>query len=262
MPAVGQIVTSDTWLDAFVVSGLLTGSPLEIENIGTEEIRFIYNVASPTLADKVNSKVIYEGQKVVLPFGLTYVWIIGAEQGSRVNISKPSTQNNIFQNSQQANTELGYSFKFSVRTTNLVAGSNYDIGVQTGSFPLTIKARSMAFLGATELIYSAHEGSTYTGGTNVFIGNQGRLSIRSPLFSVQQGVTTTALGTQYLPNFSTLAAGSNASSRLGTEIVGDESILKANTKHVFRINCPAGAGTASVVFLNILCYEGPLDFPL
>ena len=42
MPAVGQIVTSDTWLDAFVVSGLLTGSPLEIENIGTEEIRFIY----------------------------------------------------------------------------------------------------------------------------------------------------------------------------------------------------------------------------
>ena len=96
MPAVGQIVTSDTWLDAFVASGLLTGSPLEIENIGTEEIRFIYNVASPTLADKVNSKVIYEGQKVVLPFGLTYVWIIGAEQGSRVNISKPVTVLSLF----------------------------------------------------------------------------------------------------------------------------------------------------------------------
>ena len=262
MPAVGQIVTSDTWLDAFVVSGLLTGSPLEIENIGTEEIRFIYNVASPTLADKVNSKVIYEGQKVVLPFGLTYVWIIGAEKGSRVNISKPSTEQNIFQNYQEANTKLGYSFKFSVRTTNLAAGNNYDIGVQTGAFPLTIKARSLSFLGATELIYSAYEDSSYTGGTNVFIGNQGRLAVRAPSFNVQQGVTTTALGTQYLPNFSTLAAGTNAASRLGTEIVGDETNLKANTKHIFRINCPTGAGTASTIFLGILCYEGPLDYPL
>ena len=262
MPAVGQIVTSDTWLDAFVVGGLLTGSPLEIENIGTEEIRFIYNVASPTLADKVNSKVIYEGQKVVLPFGLTYVWIIGAEQGSRVNISKPSTQNNIFQGYQEANTKMGHAFKFSIRATNIAAGANYDIGVQTGQFPLTIKSRSLSFLGANELIYSAHEGSTYSGGTAVFIGNQGRLSNRSPYFSVSQGVTTTDVGTQYLPNFSTLAAGTNAASRLGTEVVGDETNLKANTKHIFRINCPAGAGTASVVFLNILCYEGPLDFPL
>ena len=262
MPSVGQIVTSDTWLDAFTLAGLLIGSPLEIENIGTEEIRFTYNVASPTLADKVNSKILYEGQRIVLPFGLNYVWIIGAERDSRVNISKPSTQNNIFQNYQEANTKLGHAFKFSVRATNLVAGSNYDIGVQTGASPLTIKARSMAFLGSTELIYSAHEGSTYTGGTVVTPMNQGRLAVRAPLFSVQAGVTTTDLGTQYLPNFSTLAAGNNASSRLGTEVVGDESNLKANTKHIFRINCPTGAGTATTVFLSILCYEGPLDFPL
>ncbi|UNY40353.1 hypothetical protein KLEP7_gp196 [Pseudaeromonas phage vB_PpeM_ KLEP7] len=262
MPAVGQLITAETWVSAFTLAGLLSGSPLEIENIGTEEIRYIYNVASPTLADKVNSKVIYQGQRIVLPFGLNYVWVIGAEKDSRVNISKPSTEQNIFQNYQEANTKLGYSFKFSVRTTNLAANSNYDIGVQTGSFPLTIKARSMAFLGATELIYSAHEGSTYTGGTVVTPMNQGRLAVRAPLFSVQAGVTTTALGTQYLPNFSTLAAGSNAASRLGTEIIGDETNLKANTKHVFRINCPTGAGTATTVFLNILCYEGPLDYPL
>lgn len=262
MAAYGQEISSNTWTDAFAIANLLSGSPIEIENIGTEEIRFIYNVATPTLADKVNSKILYEGQRIVLPFGLTYVWIIGAERDSRVNISKPSTQNNIFQNYQEANTKLGHAFKFSVRTTNLVAGSNYDIGVQTGAFPLTIKARSMAFLGSTELIYSAHEGSTYTGGTVVTPMNQGRLAVRAPLFSVQAGVTTTTLGTQYLPNFSTLAAGNNASSRLGTEVVGDESNLKANTKHIFRINCPTGAGTATTVFLNILCYEGPLDYPL
>lgn len=262
MAAYGQEISSTTWVDAFTIANLLSGSPLEIENIGTEEIRFIFGVASPTLSDKINAKIIYEGQKVVLPFGLNYVWIIGAEKGSRVNISKPSTQNNIFQNYQEANTKLGHAFKFSVRTTNLAAGNNYDIGVQTGAFPLTIKARSLSFLGATELIYSAYEDSSYTGGTNVFIGNQGRLAVRAPSFNVQQGVTTTVLGTQYLPNFSTLAAGTNAASRLGTEIVGDETNLKANTKHIFRINCPTGAGTASTIFLGILCYEGPLDYPL
>lgn len=262
MAAYGQEISSTTWTDAFAIANLLSGSPLEIENIGTEDIRFTYNVASPTLNDKVNSKILYEGQRIVLPFSLSYVWIIGAERDSRVNISKPSTQNNIFQNYQEANTKLGHAFKFSVRTTNLVAGSNYDIGVQTGAFPLTIKARSMAFLGSTELIYSAHEDSTYTGGTAVTPMNQGRLAVRAPLFSVQAGVTTTDIGTQYLPNFSTLAAGNNASSRLGTEVVGDESNLKANTKHIFRINCPTGAGTATTVFLNILCYEGPLDFPI
>lgn len=262
MPAVGQIVTPDTWLDAFVVGGLLTGSPLEIENIGTEEIRFIYNVASPTLNDKVNSKVIYEGQKVVLPFGLSYVWIIGAEQGSRVNISKPATQNNIFQGYQEANTKMGHAFKFSIRATNIVAGSNYDIGVQTGQFPLTIKSRTLSSSGSTELVYSAYEDSTYTGGTPVFIGNQGRLSARLPKFSVMQGVTTTDVGTQYLPNFYVLSSGVNQQSRLGTETSGDESNLKPNTKHIFRINIPATSTAATIATLQVLCYEGPLDYPL
>ena len=93
MAAYGQEISSNTWIDAFAIANLLSGSPLEIENIGTEEIRFTYNIASPTLNDKVNSKILYEGQRIVLPFGLSYVWIIGAERDSRVNISKPSTQN-------------------------------------------------------------------------------------------------------------------------------------------------------------------------
>ena len=262
MPAVGQIVTSDTWLDAFALAGLLSGSPLEIENIGTEEIRFTYNVATPTLADKVNSKILYEGQRIVLPFGLSYVWIIGAERDSRVNISKPSTQNNIFQNYQEANTKLGHAFKFSVRTTNLAANSNYDIGVQTGAFPLTIKARIISSSGSTELVYSAFEDSVYTGGTPVTVMNQGRLSVMAPYFSVSQGVTTTTIGTQYLPDFSILSSGVNTQSRLGTETSGDETNLKANTKHVFRLFVPADSTAATVAFLSILCYEGPLDYPL
>ena len=262
MAAYGQEISSNTWTDAFAIANLLSGSPLEIENIGTEEIRFTYNVATPTLADKVNSKILYEGQRIVLPFGLNYVWIIGAERDSRVNISKPSTQNNIFQNYQEANTKLGHAFKFSVRTTNLAANSNYDIGVQTGAFPLTIKARIISSSGSTELVYSAFEDSVYTGGTPVTVMNQGRLSVMAPYFSVSQGVTTTTIGTQYLPDFSILSSGVNTQSRLGTETSGDETNLKANTKHVFRLFVPAGSTAATVAFLSILCYEGPLDYPL
>jgi hypothetical protein len=244
------------------LAGLLNGSPIEIENIGGEELRYVVNVASPTLADKTNAKIINSKEKVVIPFGLTYVWLIGDYSGTRVVVSKHVTQNNINQSYQEANTKIGNSFKFSVRTPALAAGSNYDIGVQTGAYPLTIKARSMSFLGASELIYSAHEGSVYTGGTSVPTMNQGRHAARASLFTVSGGVTTTSLGTQYLPNFSTMAAGSNAASRLGTETVGDESNLLPNTKHVFRIANPAGGSTATVVTLNILCYEGPLDYPI
>lgn len=262
MSAVGQFITADTWVSAFTLAGLLSGSPIEIENIGREELRYIVNVASPILSDKVNAKILSVKEKVILPFGLNYIWLIGDFDGTRVNVSKPTTENNIHQSYQEANTKTGNSFKFSIRTTNLAANSSYDIGVQTGNMPLTIKARSLAFTGATEIIYSAHENSVYTGGTPVVTMNQGRHAVRNSLFSVQAGVTTTSLGTQYLPSFSSLAAGTNAASRLGTEIVGDESNLLPNTKHIFRINCPTGAGTAAVVFLNILCYEGPLDYPV
>lgn len=266
MPTVGQIVTSDTWLDAFALAGLLIGSPLEIENIGTEEIRFTYNVASPTLADKVNSKVLYEGQKIVLPFGLSYVWIIGAERDSRVNISKPSTQNNIFQNYQEANTKIGNAFKFSGRKTGVTSGAtlalanNLYLGISTGQFPLTIKSRFISATGSTEVVYNAYEDSVYTGGSPVFVGNQGRLSVRAPFFTVVQDPTITSIGNQYLPNFSVLTAVA-ASSRLGTDSLGDETNLKPNTKHLFRAN-NIGSGTADVIFLQILCYEGSLDFPL
>lgn len=84
----------------------------------------------------------------------------------------------------------------------------------------------------------------------------------SPYFSVSQGVTTTAIGTQYLPNFSILSSGVNTQSRLGTETSGDETNLKANTKHIFRLSVPADSTAATVAFLSILCYEGPLDYPL
>ena len=84
----------------------------------------------------------------------------------------------------------------------------------------------------------------------------------SPYFSISQGVTTSTIGTQYLPDFSILSSDVNTQSRLGTEVVGDESNLKANTKHVFRLFVPADSTAATVAFLSILCYEDPLDYPL
>lgn len=266
MAAVGQFITADTWVSAFTLAGLLSGSPIEIENIGREELRYMVNVASPALTDKVNAKIIGTQEKVVLPFGLNYLWIIGDFDGTRVNISKPLTQSNIFQNYQEANTKTGNSFKFSTRKTGVTSGAtvalvnNLYFGVTTGDLPLTIKARYLSALGTSEVVYNAYEDSVFTGGSPILPMNQGRVNVREPLFTVVQDPTITSLGVQYLPNFSLLSSG-NTISRLGTDSLGDETNLKPNTKHIFRAN-NIGTGTADVLFLQILCYEGPLDYPI
>lgn len=41
MAAIGDIITADTWVSAFTIANLLSGSPLEIENIGQEELRYV-----------------------------------------------------------------------------------------------------------------------------------------------------------------------------------------------------------------------------
>lgn len=266
MAAVGQFITADTWVSAFTLAGLLSGSPVEIENIGREELRYIVNIASPTLSDKVNAKILSVKEKVILPFGLSYIWLIGDFDGTRINIAKHITENNIFQNYQEANTKTGNAFKFSTRKTGITSGAtaalvnNLYFGVTTGAFPLTIKARYLSALGTSEVVYSAYEDSVFTGGSTITPLNQGRLATRLPLFSVVQDPVITSLGVQYLPDFSLLSSG-NTISRLGTDSIGDETNLKPNTKHIFRAN-NIGTGTADVLFLQILCYEGPLDYPI
>ena len=49
--------------------------------------------------------------------------------------------------------------------------------------------------------------------------------------------------------------------RLGTEVVGSETNLKPNTKHIFEAY-NQGAGAAAPLFIQIECYEGKLDLPL
>lgn len=65
MAAIGKIITADTWVSAFTLANLLSGSPLEIENIGQEELRYIVNVAEPALNDKTSAKIISVKEKVV-----------------------------------------------------------------------------------------------------------------------------------------------------------------------------------------------------
>jgi len=269
--ATSYLIPSNTWQNAFTLAGLFSGSPIEIENIGNEFVRYVINVADPSSSIRAQQKILAPLEKVVLPFGLNYVWLSSEHPviSGHVFISKPSTQNNIFQNYQEANTKTGNSFKFSARRTTGVASgtgialaNNFYFGVHTGDLPVTIKSRALSFSGSTHMVYSAYEDSVYTGGTSVTPMNQGRLAVRDPLFSVVTDPTITSLGTQYLPDFSVISSGGTLpQSRLGTEALGDESNLKPNTYHLFRAN-NIGTGTADIVFLQILCYEGPLDYPI
>lgn len=249
------------WVDAFAISGILSGSPIEIQNIGNSPIRYSIS-ASPTpplLSDENSYNILRIHEKLDLPYGLDYVWLIGSNNGSIASINKSVTATSITQSYLESNTKLGNAFKFSARKINVAAGAQLDFGIETGAYPVIVKARYLNQLGSTEVTYSAFEDSVYTGGTAVQTRNQSRITPRASLFSVVLDPTVTNIGTQYLPDFSILASGTNASSRLGTDAVGDETNLKPNTKHIFRARVVTNPAT--VLYLGLLVYEGPLDYP-
>lgn len=210
------------WVNAFTASGLSIGTPVRIQNLTGGVMHYCLGATAPSGEDAPFYPAIPAYSFVDLPSSNSSasntIWLI--QQGGAGAASVTPAAAPIFQTCDSANAKAGNLFKFSARVASVAVAGTMRFGVQTGALPLTIKARYMSYLGSNEVIYRAYEGSVYTGGTVVTPLNQGRLATRLPGFSVVLNPTVTAIGTQYLPDFSTMAAGALAVSRLGTEVAG------------------------------------------
>lgn len=170
-----------------------------------------------------------------------------------------------FQNYTEINIKTGRQRVASaILTVN--AGATVHIGVTTGNDPVVIKSRLLNQSGSTRVDYYARSDLSFTGavsGNIIPIRNPNNIT-KVPIgfqmwHSVTPGAPTSATE-QYLDPFPIFAAGNNEQSRIGSDTLGLEYVLKPNTSHVFSI-ANTGTGNATVHWWQTL-YEGPLDLPL
>ena len=170
-----------------------------------------------------------------------------------------------FQNYTEINIKTGRQRVASaILTVN--AGATVHIGVTTGDDPVVIKSRLISQIGSTRVEYYARSDLTFTGavpGNIIPIRNPNNIT-KVPIgvqmwHSVTPGAPTGAT-VQYIDPFPMFSSGNNAQSRIGSDTLGLEYVLKPNTSHVFSI-ANTGTGNATVHWWQASC-EGPLDLPL
>lgn len=140
------------------------------------------------------------------------------------------------------------------------AGQAVYIGFITGDKPVTINSRLISQNGSSRVDYSAQEKISFTGnieGNRINPKNPNNrkrvLSSVNIWHSVTPG-TPTAETYQYLDPFPLFSAGQNSQTRVGSDTLGLDYPLNANTDHVFTIN-NIGPGT-SVFYWWITFSEG------
>lgn len=131
------------------------------------------------------------------------------------------------------------------------AGQAVNIGFRTGNKPVTINSRTINQIGSSRVEYSAREKLSFTGNieanriTPKNPNNRNRvLSSVNIWHSVTPGIPTSETY-QYLDPYALFSAGQNTSTRVGSDTLGLDYPLNANTDHVFTIN-NTGTGSATV----------------
>ena len=187
--------------------------------------------------------------------GLNTLWL-RVFQGLRAVVFKSQTQANVLLGRQRVAS--------TILTVN--AGATVHIGFITGNDPLIITSRLINQIGSTRIEYYARSGLSFTGavsGNIVPIRNPNSIT-KVPIgvqmwHSVTPG-TPTAATEQYIDKYPIFSSGGNSQSRIGSDTLGLEYVLKPNTSHVFSI-ANTGTGNATVHWWQA-SYDGPLDLPL
>lgn len=165
----------------------------------------------------------------------------------------------VTQSYTEANVKSGLQFEASVYNATVAAGTNFDIEFQTGTKPVIIKDRQVAFTGAGITI-NVYEAPTTSAGTAGTVYNLNRRNPIAATASYKTAPTVTAAGTQVgATTYGLGGTGAGPSSVSAFVTPGVERVLKPSTKYLLRITNNDAA--AQRIAAYITWYEGTPDLP-
>lgn len=159
----------------------------------------------------------------------------------------------------EANVKNGLQFEASEYNAAVAAGASFDIEFQTGTKPVIIKDRQVAFTGAgiTANVYEAPTTSAGTAGT---VHNLNRRNPIAATASYKTAPTVTAAGTQVGATAYGLGGTGVGPSVVSAFVTpGVERVLKPSTKYLLRITNNDAAAQRIAVYIT--WYEGTPDLP-
>lgn len=171
------------------------------------------------------------------------------------------TQAVIVQSYTEANVKNGLQYYMRLHAASVAVAGVLNLRFQTGAKPVIIKAREVSFNATNIVEYVAQEGGTYTGGSAVSVENENRVNPVPSTVLLSTGGTIG--GTPVVFRRKRIySAGSTTggSSKVGTDVLGRETVLKPNTLYTVTLTNVAGA-TAEIQ-LELSWFEGTPDLPI
>lgn len=165
----------------------------------------------------------------------------------------------VFQNYTEANVKNGLQYFLRELFTGVAVGSTVTVKFQTGAKPVIIKSREVSFSGSSRVDYQAIEGGTYTGGTAVAIRNENLIAPVPTTVSVTH--TGTASGGTVYREKTIFGSGATTGggSRIGTDSLGRETVLKPNT--LYQVKMTNFSGSVADIQFELSWFEGTPDLP-
>lgn len=171
------------------------------------------------------------------------------------------TQAIIVQNYTEANVKNGLQYYMRVHAPTVAVAGVLNLRFQTGAKPVIIKAREVSFNATNIVEYVAQEGGTYTGGTAVAVENENRINPVASTVLLSTGGTIG--GTPVVFRRKRIySAGSTSSggTKVGTDVLGRETVLKPNT--LYTVTMTNVAGATAEIQLELSWFEGRPDLPI
>lgn len=166
----------------------------------------------------------------------------------------------VVQNYTEANVKNGLQFYMRHEFTGVAVAATVNLRFTTGDKPVIIKSREVTFNGSSKVTYSAFEGTSATGGTAITVRNENLIAPVATTVTIAHTTTPGTLPTPFRVK-SIFGAGSSTGggSRIGTDVLGRETVLKPNTQYLVTLRNDAGS-TGDIQF-ELSWYEGTPDLP-
>lgn len=171
------------------------------------------------------------------------------------------TQAIVVQNYTEANVKNGLQYYMRLTNASVAVGGVLNLRFQTGAKPVIIKSREVSFNATNTVEYVTQEGGTYTGGTAVSVENENRINPVASTVTLSTGGTIGGTPVVFRRKRIYSAGGTTGgSSKVGTDILGRETVLKPNTLYTVTLTNVTGA-TAEIQ-LELSWFEGTPDLPI